>query len=59
MWIKKQNVVPVSEREGATIQLQDKSGLCVQLPNFSRYIVSVSNDSLEALGAFLVNLEVP
>ena len=54
MWIKKQNVVPVSEREGATIQLQDKSGLCAQLPNFSRYIVSVSNDYLEALGAFLI-----
>ena len=59
MGIKKQSVVPVSEREEASIQLQDKSGTCAQLPNFSRYIVSVSNDFLEVLGAFLVNLEVP
>ena len=59
MGIKKQNVVPVSEREEATIQLQDKSGTCAQLPNFFRYTVSVSNDFLEALGAFLVNFEVP
>ena len=59
MGIKKQNVVPVSEREEATIQLQDKSGMCAHLPNFSRYTVSVSNDFLEALGAFLVNFKVP
>ena len=34
MGIKKQNVVSVSEREEASIQLQDKSGTCAQLPNF-------------------------
>lgn len=59
MGIKKQNVVPVSEREEATIQPQNKSGTRTQLPNFSRYIVSVSNDFLEDLEAFLVNWEVP
>ena len=59
MGIKKQNVVPFSERQGETIQLQDKSGTCTQLPNFPRYILGVSNDFLEDLEAFLVNLEVP
>ena len=60
MGIKKKNVVPVpKEKRQVFDQLQDKSGTCTQLPNFSRYIVSVSNDFLEALEAFLVNLEVP
>jgi len=59
MGIKKQNVVPVSEREEATIQPRNKSGTRTKLPNFSRYIVSVSNDFREDLEAFLVNWEVP